>query len=485
MACWTVVIFSASSSGISVSNSSSRAITSSTVSSESAPRSSTKEDSFLISASFTPSCSATIFLTRCSTFSMAGSFPFVRCYRNSKVRIVAESHWHFSSHIHAAVDVERRARNVGGARRGEEGHDRRDVFRTPEPAQRNLLEQRRPLLFRERPGHVGVDKSRRDAVDRDASAADLARQRAGHSGDAGLRRGIIDLPCVAARGDHGRDVDDAPGARLHHAAQHGLGEAEHRLEVGVDHRVPLGFLHAHGEVVLRDPRVVDEDRHRAVVLLEIRHDGIDVRLDPDVELHAPALHARGAKGVADRLRARRGSRRADHGGAPRAELERDRLADAARSAAYQRALALEIHHPPFASCAPDSRPARSASASPWSPSAMRLLSGARTFPGPHSKTCVTPCDAIALTHSTQRTAWSAWLTSALQMPSASECDFASTLWITGMRGALTLIAESASRSRAAAGAISEEWNGALTGSATARLAPRAFAASIARLTASA
>src|SRR5271163_2419033 len=67
MACWTVVIFSASSSGISVSNSSSSAITSSTVSSESAPRSSTNEASLVTSSSLTPSCSATIFLTCCST----------------------------------------------------------------------------------------------------------------------------------------------------------------------------------------------------------------------------------------------------------------------------------------------------------------------------------------------------------------------------------------------------------------------------------
>src|SRR5882724_7043594 len=66
MACCTEVIFSASSSGISHSNSSSNAITSSTVSRESAPRSLTKEDSFLTSDSFTPNCSATIFLTRCS-----------------------------------------------------------------------------------------------------------------------------------------------------------------------------------------------------------------------------------------------------------------------------------------------------------------------------------------------------------------------------------------------------------------------------------
>src|ERR1700734_2181197 len=67
MACWTVVIFSASSSGISVSNSSSRAITNSTVSSESAPRSSTNEASLVTSSSLTPNCSATIFLTCCST----------------------------------------------------------------------------------------------------------------------------------------------------------------------------------------------------------------------------------------------------------------------------------------------------------------------------------------------------------------------------------------------------------------------------------
>src|SRR5262245_57479101 len=48
---------SASSSGISMSNSSSIAITSSTMSSESAPRSSMKEASGLISSMLTPSCS--------------------------------------------------------------------------------------------------------------------------------------------------------------------------------------------------------------------------------------------------------------------------------------------------------------------------------------------------------------------------------------------------------------------------------------------
>src|SRR5512136_1898939 len=54
-ASFTRVIFSASSSGISMPNSSSKAITSSTVSSESAPRSSTNEASSVTFSGSTPS----------------------------------------------------------------------------------------------------------------------------------------------------------------------------------------------------------------------------------------------------------------------------------------------------------------------------------------------------------------------------------------------------------------------------------------------
>src|SRR5437868_11689298 len=63
----TRVIFSASSSGISMPNSSSNAITSSTVSSESAPRSSTNEASAVTSSSSTPSCSTMMLLTLSAT----------------------------------------------------------------------------------------------------------------------------------------------------------------------------------------------------------------------------------------------------------------------------------------------------------------------------------------------------------------------------------------------------------------------------------
>src|SRR6185369_11679026 len=67
MASFTVVIFSASSSGISRPNPSSSAITSSTVSNESAPRSSMKEAVGVTSDSSTPSCSTMICLTLSST----------------------------------------------------------------------------------------------------------------------------------------------------------------------------------------------------------------------------------------------------------------------------------------------------------------------------------------------------------------------------------------------------------------------------------
>src|SRR5215471_7901461 len=154
MARWTVVIFSASSSGISVSNSSSRAMTSSTVSSESAPRSSTNEDAFLISASFTPSCSAMIFLTRCSTFSIRCSFP---CISGNPVGGSAER-GRILRHIHAAVYVQHGAGHVTGLRRCEERDRRSHVLCCAEPAERNVRKQRLPLLLGQRARHVGIDE---------------------------------------------------------------------------------------------------------------------------------------------------------------------------------------------------------------------------------------------------------------------------------------------------------------------------------------
>src|SRR4051812_27041717 len=152
-------------------------MTSSTVSSESAPRSSTNDESFLISASLTPSCSATIFLTRCSTFSMHllpcegstietdgfyQSLPLLSTRAGDPCSHArSERPRHSSGHQHPAIDVQRRTGDVARAGTGEEDHRVRDVVRGAEAAERDARKQRVALRLRQFLRHVGIDKSRR------------------------------------------------------------------------------------------------------------------------------------------------------------------------------------------------------------------------------------------------------------------------------------------------------------------------------------
>src|ERR1700674_6103425 len=80
----TVRIFSPSPAGISIVKASSKAITSSTVSSESAPRSSTNEALGVTSPSSTPNCSTIICFTFSSTAAM---FLLVSKFWESRVRV--------------------------------------------------------------------------------------------------------------------------------------------------------------------------------------------------------------------------------------------------------------------------------------------------------------------------------------------------------------------------------------------------------------
>src|SRR5438067_1035695 len=210
MACWTLVIFSASSSGISHSNSSSSAITSSTLSSESAPRSSTKDDSFLMSASATPSCSATIFFTRASmfstTFSSKKSAPF---YHGDPLIPASPLRSILSIHVHPAVHVQRRAGDVRGCRRAQEQHRLRHVVDASQPSERHVLDQLLHLLGGERARHVRLDETGRHAVHRDVAAAHLAGERLRESGDPGLRGGVVRLAGVAGEANDRGHVHDA------------------------------------------------------------------------------------------------------------------------------------------------------------------------------------------------------------------------------------------------------------------------------------
>src|SRR5476649_408938 len=185
-------------------NSSSRAITSSTVSSESAPRSATKAFSLATSASGTPSCSAMIFLTRASISLMTllrevcvktGGFYLPR-QPDGRTGLAANTAIR-SIHVHAAVDVQLRTSDVTSLARGQERHRLCDLLGLAEAIQRDLLQQRGLLGLGQHVGHVGLDETGRDAVDGDVAAAQFACQRARHARDAGLGGRIVGLARIA------------------------------------------------------------------------------------------------------------------------------------------------------------------------------------------------------------------------------------------------------------------------------------------------
>src|SRR5665213_3274684 len=273
MACCTVVIFSASSSGISISNSSSRAMTSSTVSSESAPRSSTNEASLVTCSALTPSCSATMAFTCCSTvlitrlslLSMvscasrwsaararycrgtpplsastakrAGVIVFsgetpMRSPSDPKPgpvapanvaifqRRIADRGFARLRHVQAAVDVQRLTGDVPGLRRCEEQYRRCNILGRTQPRHGYAGRQSRPLLIVKGLGHVRVDESRGNRIDGNAAGGDFLSQRLGEAQYPGLGCRVVDLAGIARHPDDGCNVDDPAAALFHHAPQY-------------------------------------------------------------------------------------------------------------------------------------------------------------------------------------------------------------------------------------------------------------------------
>src|SRR5213594_273334 len=131
MASPTVFSLSASSSGMSIPNSSSSAMTSSTMSSESAPRSSMNLASGVSCFDSTSSSFAMISFTR-SSLNVATDFTSLLGVRTTAV-----------SHHHPAVNGPHLTGHVGGARRSEERDDLGDLFGPAQTAERDLAEQLR------------------------------------------------------------------------------------------------------------------------------------------------------------------------------------------------------------------------------------------------------------------------------------------------------------------------------------------------------
>ncbi|KAG0765505.1 hypothetical protein G6F22_018003 [Rhizopus arrhizus] len=80
---------------------------------------------------------------------------------------------------------------------------------------------------------------------------------------AGLGGGVVGLAVLALQAVDRADLDDPAPAAAAHALDDRAGDVEHRIEVGVDHIVPLVHAHAMEGGVTGDAGVVDQDLDRA------------------------------------------------------------------------------------------------------------------------------------------------------------------------------------------------------------------------------
>src|SRR6187549_14129 len=157
---------------MSISKASSKASTSSTRPSESAPRSSMKVDSGLMSFSSTSSCSLMIRFTSAvmsrpsaMVSSPGGASTKEVCPLLCVYRFVRKNPEKL--HIHAAIHAQGVAGHVGRFVGGEVHHRGGDFARRPRATERNGRRDAGLLRVGQGRGHVGVDEARGHGVDRD------------------------------------------------------------------------------------------------------------------------------------------------------------------------------------------------------------------------------------------------------------------------------------------------------------------------------
>src|SRR6516225_1510204 len=295
-ASFTVTIFSAASSGISHPNSSSKAITSSTVSRLSAPRSSMKLAFSVTFDSSTPKCSTTIFLTRSLT-SLIRSFPRWNARRWLWHR-VSRRHPHFivsprgrtegASHItispampiqlvaaghrglyhgHAAVDVQGLTGDIAGLGACEKDDRGRDVVGGAEPSGGNRAEKARALLRCQLLRHCSRDRARRYAVHGNTAPADFGGDRFGHADHRRFCGRIIRLSGVAGDRDDGGDPDHPTVTASYHTAQSRAHQPEGGGQIDLDDDPPAFVVHAQSQRVAGDAGIVDQNVNPAHCLL--------------------------------------------------------------------------------------------------------------------------------------------------------------------------------------------------------------------------
>ena len=141
----------------------------------------------------------------------------------------------------------------------EESGDVGNVFGRAAAAKRNGGDPALSDRLRKRIGHVGDDESRSDAIGPDAARAHLLGDGLRQTDKTGLRGGVVALAGIAGNTDDAAHVDNAPAALTGHHGSHGVYEIECRLEIDVQHRIPLLFAHAEHQAVPGYAGVIDQN----------------------------------------------------------------------------------------------------------------------------------------------------------------------------------------------------------------------------------
>src|SRR5438309_5546691 len=167
---------------MSMSNSFSNAMTSSTVSRLSAPRSSMKLASGVSLSRSTPSSSTMMSLTFSSSCFMSIAMMTLSGGRGGGGS---------RSHHHPAVDHQHLSRNVAGQVGGEKEDGAGDVRGLAQPSQRDVVEEVLLRLRGDPARQLGIDIAGGDGVDQHVARRQILSHRLGEADQSGLRRRVI------------------------------------------------------------------------------------------------------------------------------------------------------------------------------------------------------------------------------------------------------------------------------------------------------
>ena len=106
-------------------------------------------------------------------------------------------------------------------------------------------------------GHIRFDIAWTNCIDGDALGCGFKRQRLRKTNQAGLGRGIIDLPKLPLLAIDAADINDASKIALPHAVNDQAAHIEAGRQIRLDHIMPVFRVHFMQHAIARDPGIVN------------------------------------------------------------------------------------------------------------------------------------------------------------------------------------------------------------------------------------